>query len=122
MAEHTIATSRVGGTWPWFLQRLTAVLLLVFITLHLFIAHFWHVGEEISVDSVSERLRDVAYIVVDLGMLVSVIFHALNGLRTVLFDFDMFVKRKKMLDIGLLVLGIATTVWGIVILLPFLEG
>jgi succinate dehydrogenase / fumarate reductase membrane anchor subunit len=122
MAEHNIATSRVGGTWPWFLQRLSAVLLLVFVGLHLFIAHFWHVGEEISVDNVSERLRDVAYIVVDVGMLVSVLFHGLNGLRTVLFDFDMFVKRKKMLDIGLLILGIATTIWGIVILLPFLEG
>ncbi len=122
MADHNIATSRVGGTWPWFLQRLSAVMLLVFLGLHLFITHFWHVGEEISVGSVSERLRDVSYIVVDVGMLISVLFHGLNGLRTVLFDFDMFVKRKKIVDMGLLVLGIATTIWGLVILLPFLEG
>jgi succinate dehydrogenase hydrophobic anchor subunit len=51
-----------------------------------------------------------------------VLLHGLNGLRTVMFDFDMFAKRKKLIDVGLWVLGIATLIWGIVILFPFIFG
>jgi succinate dehydrogenase hydrophobic anchor subunit len=55
-------------------------------------------------------------------MLSMVLLHGLNGFRTVLFDFDMFVKRKKLVDVGLWVVGIATLIWGIVLLFPFITG
>jgi hypothetical protein len=38
----------------------------------------------------------------------------------VLLDFDMFYRRRKGVDIGLVVLGIATMIWGIIILFPFI--
>ncbi len=57
----------------------------------------------------SARLADTVILVVDYTMLVTVLFHGLNGLRTVLFDFDMFANRKKMIDVALLVVGIATS-------------
>jgi hypothetical protein len=40
----------------------------------------------------------------------------------VLFDFDMFANRKKMIDVALVVVGLGTLVWGIIILLPFING
>jgi succinate dehydrogenase hydrophobic anchor subunit len=76
----------------------------------------------ISFDDVTLRLDQLFYIVVDYGMLSMVLMHGLNGLRTVMFDFDMFVKRKKYVDVGLWVVGIATLIWGIVILFPFITG
>jgi len=122
MAEQRIATSKVAGSWAWFLQRLSAVLLVVLLTIHIYVDHYWHVGEDITVDSVNERLRELTFIVVDYSMLAMVLLHGLNGTRTVLFDFDMFIKRKKTVDIGLWVLGIATMIWGIAILWPFIQG
>jgi len=122
MSEARIATSKVAGTWAWFFQRLSAVLLVVLLAIHIYVDHYWHVGEEITVDSVNERLREVTFIAIDYSMLGMVLFHGLNGTRTVLFDFDMFVKRKKMVDRGLWILGIATMIWGIVILWPFIQG
>jgi len=81
-------------------------------------------GEDplITFNEVSVRLDQLIYIVVDYGMLSMVLLHGLNGLRTVMFDFDMFAKRKKLIDVGLWVLGIATLIWGIVILFPFIFG
>jgi len=122
MSEERIATSKVAGTWAWFFQRLSAVLLVVLLAIHIYVDHYWHVGEEITVDSVNERLREVTFIAIDYSMLGMVLFHGLNGTRTVLFDFDMFVRRKKMVDRGLWILGIATMIWGIVILWPFIQG
>jgi succinate dehydrogenase hydrophobic anchor subunit len=128
MAEQRVATSKVAGTWAWAFQRLSAVLLVVFLALHLLASHFMGAAEEtgeeplITFDEVSVRLDQLLYIVVDYGMLSMVLLHGLNGFRTVLFDFDMFVKRRKMIDVTLWVVGVATLVWGIIILLPFITN
>ncbi len=128
MAQQRIATTKVAGTWAWALQRLSAVLLIVFLAVHIYADHFMdldsHTGDDplITFEDVSIRLDQLFYIIVDYGMLSMVLFHGLNGLRTVMFDFDMFAKRKKLVDVGLWVLGLATLVWGIIILLPFITG
>jgi len=122
MTEPKIATSKVAGTWAWFFQRLSAVLLIVLLATHIYVDHYWHVGEAITVSSVNERLRELTFIAIDYSMLAMVLFHGLNGTRTILFDFEKFAKRKKTVDIGLWVLGIAMLVWGIVILWPFITG
>jgi len=122
MTEPKIATSKVAGTWAWFFQRLSAVLLIVLLATHIYVDHYWHVGEDITVSSVNERLRELTFIAIDYSMLAMVLLHGLNGARTILFDFEMFVKRKKKVDIGLWVLGIAMLIWGIVILWPFITG
>jgi len=128
MSEQIVATSKVAGTWAWFLQRLSAILLVIFLGIHLYAAHFMGVSAEtgdeplLSYEEVSLRLDQVLYIVVDYGMLSMVLLHGLNGLRTVMLDFDMFVRRRKLVDVGLWVVGIATMIWGIVILWPFITG
>jgi succinate dehydrogenase / fumarate reductase membrane anchor subunit len=128
MDEQRIATSKVAGTWAWFFQRVSAVLLVVFLAIHIYVAHFMGVGDETSGDTlitfsdVSVRLDQLIFIIVDYGMLSMVLLHGLNGFRTVMFDFDMFVKRKKLVDVTLWVVGIATLIWGIVILIPFITG
>ncbi len=126
MSEQRVATSKVAGTWAWGLQRLSAILLVVFLAIHLYVSHFEGVGDEtsgeslITFDEVSIRLDQLVFIIADYGMLSMVLFHGLNGLRTVMYDFDMFVKRKKVIDVTLWVVGVATLVWGIIILLPFI--
>ncbi len=128
MADHKIATSKVAGSWPWLLQRVSAVLLIVFLGIHIYVSHFMDVGAEtgeeplITFNEVSIRLDALIYVVVDYGMLTCVLFHGLNGFRTVLFDFDMFANRKKLIDVALVVVGLGTLVWGIIILLPFING
>lgn len=120
--QKRIATSKVAGTWAWFFQRLSAVLLIVLLGIHIYVDHFMDVGEELSVDTVHERLAQAAYIAIDYSLLAVVLFHGLNGTRTVLFDFDMFSRRQKTVDIGLWILGIAMMIWGIIILWPFITG
>ncbi len=123
MAEvRKIATSKVAGTWAWFFQRLSAVLLIVLLGVHIYVDHFWHVGEELTVSNINERLKEALYIAIDYSLLGVVLFHGLNGARTILFDFDMFARRQRMVDWALWILGIATLIWGIVILWPFIKG
>jgi succinate dehydrogenase hydrophobic anchor subunit len=122
MAEQRISTSKVAGTWAWFFQRLSAVLLVVLLGLHIYVDHFVDMGEPLTVAGIHTRVKQLLYIVVDYSLLGMVLFHGLNGTRTVLFDFDMFIKRKKLVDVGLWVLGVATMIWGIFVLFPFING
>jgi succinate dehydrogenase / fumarate reductase membrane anchor subunit len=123
MAEPKIATTKVAGSWPWFLQRVTAVLLVVLLAVHIVIDHFWNMSTlDLKVSSIHLRLGQLIWVGVDWSMLAVVLFHGLNGTRTVMFDFDMFIKRKKWVDVGLWILGVAMLVWGIIILIPFING
>ncbi len=128
MAQQRVATSKVAGTWAWAFQRLSGVLLIVLLGIHIFVSHFMGVGEEesgetlITFAEVSVRLDQLLYIVVDYSMLAMVLFHGLNGLRTVLLDFDLFALRRRAIDATLWVVGIATLVWGIAILFPFITS
>ena len=36
MAEQKIATTKVAGSWAWFFQRLSAALLVVLLTIHIY--------------------------------------------------------------------------------------
>lgn len=128
MSEKRVATTKVAGTWPWALQRISAVALIALLGIHIFLDHFKGITEEHSGDTlitfldVQMRLGQFIYVVIDYLLLAFVLFHGLNGARTVLLDFDRFSKHRKTLDIGLWVLGVATLIWGIVILFPFIQG
>jgi succinate dehydrogenase hydrophobic anchor subunit len=122
MSEQQVSTSKTAGTWLWLFQRVTAVLLIVLLGLHIYVTHFMDINpeEHITVAGVELRLDNFLYIVLDYSLLAVVLFHALNGARTVLLDFDMFYRRRKALDIGLVALGIVTMIWGIIVLFPFI--
>ena len=121
-SQPPVATTKVAGTWAWFFQRLSAGLLIILLTVHIYLDHYAEVGADIDVSWVHQRVGQYLYIAVDWSMLAMVIFHGLNGSRTILFDFDRFLKRRKMVDVGLWILGIAMLIWGIIALLPFIEG
>ena len=54
MRTETLDRSR-GGMWPWLGQRVTAVVIIVTIMVHLVLTHFVAIGE-LSYDNIGERL------------------------------------------------------------------
>ncbi len=85
----------------WLLQRITAVLLVVFLGLHLWASNFaagW-----------AALLRAV----VDLSLLALALFHGLNGVRTVVLDFGIGLAGRRFLSASLAMLGIAAFLFGL---------
>ncbi|MCL4459119.1 MAG: succinate dehydrogenase, cytochrome b556 subunit [Chloroflexi bacterium] len=110
------------GVWSWVLQRVTAVLLLVFLGAHFWVLHFAVVGEQINFVRVSERLRTPFFIVLDLALLATVLYHALNGLRIVIVDFGISPMAQRLLLGALWLIGILTFIFGANTLLPFITS
>jgi succinate dehydrogenase hydrophobic anchor subunit len=103
--------ARSGSTniWLWLLQRATAVLLVVVLGLHLWVANF---GQG------SASLRAV----LGLTLLALALFHGLNGVRTVILDFDIGAKGRSFTTMILLLLGAASLLFGLHGLWPLIVG
>jgi succinate dehydrogenase / fumarate reductase, membrane anchor subunit len=111
------------GTWAWLLQRVTAVLIIVFLGIHIFMAHFSDLtpaGEMLSWDSIQQRVTYLPLLIVDYGLLITAIFHGLNGLRMIGFDFVVNKTKRKAMDAALWVAGVVSVIWGLAIFAPFL--
>jgi succinate dehydrogenase hydrophobic anchor subunit len=102
-----------GGMGPWLGQRVTAVLVIVTIIIHLVLTHFVAAGE-LSYDNIAERLAGGAVFVNDIVLLVAVVFHALNGVRMVVLDWGFAnAGARRILDLALWLMGIAAVVYGV---------
>jgi len=85
----------------WLTQRITAVLLVIFLALHLWVSNF---------------AADWALLVramIDLSLLALALFHGLNGVRTVVLDFGLGQQGRRFLSLSLVMLGVVAFVSGV---------
>lgn len=112
MRTETLDRSR-GGMWPWLGQRVTAVVILVTIMVHLVLTHFVAIGQ-LSFENIGERLASTAVLVNDVLLLLAVVYHALNGVRMVVLDWGLSGRgARRGFDALLWVAGIVAVVYGI---------
>jgi succinate dehydrogenase cytochrome b556 subunit len=109
------------GVWAWILQRITAVLLLFLLGTHLAVLHYVDENLTITFVGVAARMKSVLYMLVDGGLLTFGLYHALNGLRTVLFDFGFGEGGRRAITYILLVVGVVFLLWGFYALAAFLR-
>ena len=102
-----------GGMWPWLGQRVTAVLVIVTILIHLVLTHYVAIGD-LSYDNIGERLAAGAVLVNDIVLLRAVVFHGLNGLRMVVLDWGLSGSGgRRAFDVVLWLVGIGAVIFGI---------
>jgi succinate dehydrogenase hydrophobic anchor subunit len=97
------------NVWLWLFQRVTAVLLVVILGVHLWLANF---GQA----SVSLRA------ILGVTLLGLALFHGLDGVRTIIFDFSIGVQGRKFVTMLLLLLGTVSLLFGMHGLWPLIFG
>jgi succinate dehydrogenase hydrophobic membrane anchor protein len=92
------------------IQRLTAVALLVFLTIHMIVVHYppFH----IDFDIILERMVSPWWKVIETLFLFSVLLHALAGSYVVLTDYRQAAQFKKVIAVLVIIAGIVAFVWG----------
>ena len=108
----THITTKPQGVWAWILQRVTAVLLVVFLGTHLFVLHYIPDNMNINFLGVAARFKSVLYVIVDSGLLAVALYHALNGIRNVLFDFVVDDGARRAFSSLFWLVGLAFLIWG----------
>lgn len=97
------------NVWLWLFQRITAVLLVVVLGVHLWLANF---------GQATASLRAILGVIL-LGL---ALFHGLNGVRTVILDFNVGTQGRKFVTMILLLVGVASLLFGMHGLWPLIVG
>ena len=118
-----MAVQQRGGTvgmWPWFLQRVTGLALLFFLGVHMYVTHFGGVGI-LTFSDVAGRFHSSPnfWTWFDGLFLIIAVFHGLNGVRTIIYDFRPNPIAKILTNISLWIIGLATAIGGLIILAPY---
>ncbi len=113
-----IEETEVRRSRTWRTTAYSGVALLVLVTIHMVAHHF--VVEEVgglrTYAQVLDYIANPVMFVVEILFLVVVTTHAMLGLRSVLFDFGLSTKTKRVVTRGLLVLGFVTVAYGVTLI------
>lgn len=116
--------SKKSAFW-WVLQRITGVMLFFLILFHMLVNHYLsaHLPTDIverygiaSFQAVQWKMLNFPlYFLISMLFVLTVVFHMLNGFRTVTLDLAPGRMSKRLLAIGLLLLGLFLVVYAFVL-------
>lgn len=74
--------------WSWFFMRISGVILLFLVLIHLYVMHLIGEGvERVDYEFVSQRWSNVGWKTFDWTMLFLALLHGVNGLRVIIDDY-----------------------------------
>jgi len=101
-----------GPTWAWAGQRITAALVAVFLSVHLWFAHLSQAGQRITVERVSQRLGEGGFFLLYIMLLAAALYHALYGLRGIALDYGRGPRTQAVVTWLALMTGLAGFAYG----------
>lgn len=94
------------GFYAWLLHRVTGLAIIFYLLLHIVVISTV-LGGGGNFDAVMAWLKRPFFAVGEMLLVTAVIYHGLNGLRVILFDLGIGIKRQKPLFWGAFVLAAA---------------
>jgi len=110
-----------GGRYAahlWLLQRVSALLLLALVGVHLAAIHYL-AGAGLHYSAVAARLSSPTWRLIEEATLLLAVFHAVNGLWTIADDYVRNETLRRTLVAALFILGGGLSVAGTYILVTF---
>ena len=96
--------------WSWALHRITGVTLFFFLFVHVLDTALVRVSPEAYNDTI-ETYKNPLVALMEMGLVVCVLFHALNGVRVILVDFWSQGPRYQKLMLWI-ILGVTAVLAG----------
>ena len=101
-------------SWVWIGQVVSGVLLIVIVLLHLYFQHFATQGL-LDAGQVVAHVSSPLIFTLEVLFVIVVTYHALLGIRAVLFDLSLGEATRRNLSVGLTILGVATVGYGVIL-------
>ena len=83
------------GMWAWILFRISGLVLVVYLFVHLWVISQGRVGGAESLNGLFEFFDKPLLVFLDLMLVAAVLYHALNGVRILLMDVGVGISRHK---------------------------
>ncbi len=83
------------GMWAWMLFRISGLVLVFYLFVHLWVISQGRVGGAESLNKFFETFAKPLLVFLDLMLVAAVLYHALNGVRILLMDVGVGIRRHK---------------------------
>lgn len=107
------------GSFAWVLHRITGLLLSLYLVIHIWVVRTVGQGPE-GFDRVMATVQTPLFLFFEVGLLGTVLYHALNGVRLLLIDTGWGVRHQKGLFFVLAGLAVVVLLIGAVPILNLL--
>jgi succinate dehydrogenase hydrophobic anchor subunit len=98
----------------WLGQAVSGVLLVVIVLLHMYFHHF-QVGGLLSSSEVVVHVSGNIIFTLEILFIIVVTYHALLGVRAIIFDLKLSDAARRKITVGLTILGAATMIYGVIL-------
>lgn len=98
----------------WIGQAVSGVLLIVIVLLHMYFHHF-QPGGMLSASEVVTHVSSNIIFVLEILFILFVTYHAMLGVRAILFDLKLSDTARRRINVGLTLLGVVTAVYGVIL-------
>jgi succinate dehydrogenase / fumarate reductase, cytochrome b subunit len=85
------------GMWAWMLFRISGLVLVFYLFVHLWVISQGRIGGPDSLNSLMEFFDKPILVFLDLMLVAAVLYHALNGVRIILMDFGVGIRQHKVI-------------------------
>ncbi len=83
------------GMWAWILFRISGLVLVFYLFVHVWVISQGRVGGAASLNSLFKFFDRPLLVFLDLMLVSAVLYHALNGVRIVLMDLGIGIRQHK---------------------------
>jgi succinate dehydrogenase / fumarate reductase, cytochrome b subunit len=83
------------GMWAWILFRISGLVLACYLFVHLWVISQGRIGGPDSLNGLFEFFDRPLLVFLDLMLVAAVLYHALNGVRVILMDLGVGIRRHK---------------------------
>jgi len=83
---------KATGMWAWLLFRISGLILVFYLGAHIIVIS---TGQFDKLNDLMKMFDHPVLVLMDLALVVAVLYHALNGVRIILMDLGIGIKRHK---------------------------
>jgi succinate dehydrogenase / fumarate reductase cytochrome b subunit len=109
------------GVWAFWLHRLSGLAIIFYLLMHILVISTI-VGGQANFNNAMTFLKSPIFVLLEMGLIGCITLHGLNGLRIVLFDLGIGIKRQKEVFVGMAIAAAILTGIAFVVALPHIIG
>jgi len=119
--NRVIYPGRGLGVWAFWLHRLSGLAIIFYLLMHILVISTI-VGGQANFNNAMTFLKSPIFVLLEMGLIGCITLHGLNGIRVVLFDLGMGIKRQKEIFVGMAIAAAVLTGIAFVVALPHIIG
>jgi succinate dehydrogenase / fumarate reductase cytochrome b subunit len=117
LTKRDVYLGRGLGAWAFWLHRLSGLLLVFYLLLHIIVISTAVSGKG-DFNAAMGFLKAPLFVALEMGLVAAVLIHGFNGVRIVLFDLGIGLKKQKEIFVALMALAVVPFLAAVIVAWP----